>query len=96
MNKLVMPRSGIQTLSSTLTVKRIRIMFWQRFLRSLLGATNFQNSNYPSSEVLGSLESLGKFCRSELDGTRPDEERTGLEWVWRDPILHMKKQGMYF
>lgn len=96
MNKLVMPSSGIQTLSSTLTVKRIRIIFWQRFLRSLLGATYFQDANYPSSAVLGSLASLGKFCRSELDGSRPDEERTGLEWVWRDPVLHMKKQGMYF
>lgn len=96
MNKLVMPSSGLQTLSRTLTVKRIRITFWQRFLRRLLGAMYFQKANYPSAEVLGSLESLRKFCRSELDGSRPDEERTGLEWVWRDPVLHRKKQGTYF
>lgn len=44
-----------------------------------------KQTNYPP-EVLGLLQYPGKFRGSDLDVSRPDEQRTGLGGLWRDPL----------
>lgn len=65
-SKLVGLGFGAQTFCPTLTAKRIRTVFRQQLLRSLLGTMYFEKAIRPPSAVLGLLTCLGMFRRHEF------------------------------